>query len=49
MTGQNGDIEAAMLNEFSYMEMVIKEAMRLFPVCPVIARKCVSDTKICKS
>ena len=47
--GLNEEIEADMLNGFPYMEMVIKEAMRLFPVGPMIARKCDTNTKICES
>ena len=32
-----------MLNRLSYLEMVIKESMRLFPVLPVIGRHCSKD------
>ncbi|XP_035895145.1 cytochrome P450 4C1-like isoform X1 [Anopheles stephensi] len=33
-------------NSLVYTEMVCKETMRLFPVAPVIGRKCVADVKL---
>ncbi|XP_058060858.1 cytochrome P450 4C1-like [Anopheles bellator] len=34
------------LPRLSYMEMVLKETMRLYPVGPLIARQCTHDTQI---
>ena len=34
------------LNELTYLEMVIKETMRLFPVLPMIARETVGEVEI---
>lgn len=36
------------ISQLPYMEMVIKEVMRLFPIGPLIARNCLADTKISK-
>ncbi|XP_049287424.1 cytochrome P450 4C1-like isoform X2 [Anopheles funestus] len=33
-------------NNLVYTEMVCKETMRLFPIAPVIGRKCVADVKL---
>lgn len=34
------------LQEMKYLEMVIKETMRLYPSIPIIARKLMSDIKL---
>uniref|UniRef100_A0A182NMT9 Uncharacterized protein n=1 Tax=Anopheles dirus TaxID=7168 RepID=A0A182NMT9_9DIPT len=39
-------VENDHLPRLAYMEMVLKETMRLFPVGPVIARQCTGDVKI---
>ena len=43
-----GEVENDHLAQLTYMEMVMKETMRLFPVGPIIARQCTDDLKICK-
>lgn len=42
----NEEVEYEMLNSLTYLEMVIKESMRLFPVLPVIGRHCKKDVQI---
>ncbi|XP_052890475.1 probable cytochrome P450 313b1 [Anopheles moucheti] len=44
-----GEVENDQLSRLTYMEMVLKETMRLFPVGPIIARQCTEDTKISKT
>lgn len=39
-------IDYEKLCQLNYMEMIIKEAMRLFPVAPFISRECTADTQI---
>uniref|UniRef100_A0A182WZG4 Uncharacterized protein n=1 Tax=Anopheles quadriannulatus TaxID=34691 RepID=A0A182WZG4_ANOQN len=41
-----GEVENDHLAQLTYMEMVMKETMRLFPVGPIIARQCTDDLKI---
>lgn len=36
-----------MIGKLVYMEMVIKETMRLIPVGPFLARECQAETEIC--
>lgn len=36
------------LNQMIYLERVIKETMRLFPVGPLFGRKCTEDVKLSK-
>ncbi|XP_058455237.1 cytochrome P450 4C1-like [Malaya genurostris] len=40
------DLRCAILQEFRYLETVIKEAMRLFPPVPFIGRKLVEDLEM---
>uniref|UniRef100_A0A182KDL4 Uncharacterized protein n=1 Tax=Anopheles christyi TaxID=43041 RepID=A0A182KDL4_9DIPT len=40
------EVENEHLSQLTYMEMVLKETMRLFPVGPIIARQCTEDLKI---
>lgn len=35
------------IGKLEYMEMVIKETMRLLPVGPFLARECQANTQIC--
>uniref|UniRef100_A0A182JFN9 Uncharacterized protein n=1 Tax=Anopheles atroparvus TaxID=41427 RepID=A0A182JFN9_ANOAO len=44
--GSTSKVESDHLPRLLYMEMVLKETMRLFPVGPLIARQCTADTKI---
>ena len=36
------------LREMDYLELCIKEVMRMFPVAPIIARHLTGDVAICK-
>jgi hypothetical protein len=36
------------LREMQYLELCIKEAMRMFPVAPIIARHLTGDVALCK-
>jgi cytochrome P450 len=36
------------LRKMQYLEMCIKEAMRMFPVAPIIARHLTGDVALCK-
>ncbi|XP_050069636.1 probable cytochrome P450 313b1 [Anopheles maculipalpis] len=47
--GSIGEVENEHLSRLTYMEMVLKETMRLFPVGPIIARQCTEDTKISRT
>lgn len=44
----NEQVDYEILNKLSYLEMVIKESMRLFPVLPVIGRHCKKDVELKK-
>lgn len=39
-------LDSKKLNELIYLEMVIKETMRLFPVLPMIGRETVGEVEI---
>jgi cytochrome P450 family 4 len=36
------------LREMQYLELCIKEAMRMFPVAPIIGRHLTGDVALCK-
>lgn len=40
------DVTFDAISQLPYMEMVIKEVMRLFPIGPLLARNCMADTKV---
>lgn len=42
----DSDVTFETISQLPYMEMVIKEVMRLFPIGPIIARNCLADTAI---
>lgn len=44
----NSTITLDIISQLPYMDMVIKEVMRLFPIGPLLARNCLADTKISK-
>lgn len=44
----NEEIDQTGLKKLTYMDQVIKETMRLFPVIPVYARRLTEDTKLSK-
>lgn len=46
MRQSNGDITDCELHKMQYLEMVIKETMRLFPVLPIHARMATDDIKL---
>lgn len=43
---QYSDTDAEAMTKLNYLEMVIRETMRLFPVGPFLGRECVEDVKI---
>lgn len=44
----NEEVDDKKMNQLTYMEMVIKESMRLWPKAPVIARYAQSDIELGK-
>lgn len=40
------EVDNESIKNLNYLECVIKESMRLFPVAPIIGRKLTSDLKI---
>lgn len=42
------DLDQTGLKKLSYLDQVIKETMRLFPVFPVYSRRLTNDTKLSK-
>ena len=44
----NEEVDYEILNRLTYLEMVIKESMRLFPVLPLIGRHCSKNTELKK-
>lgn len=45
---QESESDNDIIGKLNYMEMVIKETMRLFPVGPFLGRECKADTKLRK-
>lgn len=43
---QDSTITLDVISQLPYMDMVIKEVMRLFPIGPLIGRNCLADTQI---
>lgn len=44
----SNEADINMIGKLDYLEMVIKETMRLLPVGPFLARECQAATTICK-
>ncbi|XP_059611827.1 uncharacterized protein LOC132258514 [Phlebotomus argentipes] len=44
--GSDGDVTSEEVTQLQYVEMVIKETMRLFPVAPLIGRKPTKDIQL---
>lgn len=45
-TSQYSDTNSEVMTKLNYLEMVIRETMRLFPVGPFFGRECIEDVKI---
>lgn len=43
----SNESDLEMIGKLVYLEMVIKETMRLLPVGPFLARECQAKTQIC--
>lgn len=43
---QDSEITFDTISQLHYMDMVVKEVMRLFPIGPLLGRNCLADTKI---
>jgi cytochrome P450 len=43
---ENEDVDDEKLNKLTYMELVIKESMRLWPKAPLVARYAASDIEL---
>lgn len=48
MGNTNEDINQTDLKKLTYMDQVIKETMRMFPVFPAFPRRLTEDTKLSK-
>lgn len=44
----NEESDFEIISKLDYMEMVIKESLRVFPVGPFLARETLTDTTLCK-
>lgn len=44
--GKDDYVDYDSISKLNYMEMVIKETLRLFPVGPITGRYCTVDTKL---
>lgn len=42
----NDEINIDVINNLKYLDLVIRESMRLFPIAPIIGRKLTSDLKL---
>lgn len=47
-SSQHSDTDAEAMTKLNYLEMVIRETMRLLPVGPFLARESLEDVKISK-
>lgn len=43
---QYSDTDSEVMTKLNYLEMVIRETLRIFPVGPFLARDCLEDVKI---
>lgn len=47
-TPMDGPLAYETIEQLTYMERIIRETLRLYPVAPYLARECTDDTKISK-
>lgn len=45
-SSQFSDTDSEAMTKLNYLEMVIRETMRLFPVAPFLGRECSKNVKI---
>lgn len=45
-SSQYSETDTEVMTKLNYLEMVIRETMRIFPVGPYLARECMEDVQI---
>ena len=46
--GEDGRVSREKLSQLVYLEAVIKESIRLYPIGPIVGREATMDTKLRK-
>lgn len=46
VTGESANIDPRDLNQLKYLDRVLKETLRLFPIAPILGRQIQGDIKL---